>query len=167
MKRKGPAYDAYLKWVDKLKEFRLNLDITQEEIASLIPYSRNRYGAIEKGESIASFLHLYNLAEAFGVTVPQLLALRIPKKEAKNRIKRKARKMARLRGMKVFVCNCGTQLVGFPGETKICAYCSNSTKIPDEQNVSSIGSKKKKKGKPKKGKQKKGKKKKRCVSQSA
>ena len=84
MKYKGPPYDAYLAWVEKLKQLRLSLGLTQEDVAQRIRYSRTRYSAIEKGQSIINFIHLYNLAEAFGVSMPDLLALRVPKRAAKR-----------------------------------------------------------------------------------
>ena len=83
MHRKGPAYKAYLKWIAELKEKRLALGLTQEDVASRIRYSRTRYGALEKGESVLNFMHLYNLAEAFDVSMSDMLTLKIPKNRKK------------------------------------------------------------------------------------
>ena len=81
-RRKGPAYETYDAWVEKLRAFRESCGLTQEDIARHTRFSRTRYGAIEKGDSVVNFVHLFNLAEAFDVTMPDMLALEIPLKNA-------------------------------------------------------------------------------------
>ena len=94
MERKGPAYEAYLNWLSKLKELRQKYGLTQEDVARNIRFSRTRYGAIEKGESIINFVHIYNLAEAFGISMSDFMALKITQKNA-TRLKLPTRLAAR------------------------------------------------------------------------
>ena len=41
--------------------------------------------------------------------------------------------MPRLKGMKVVICDCGAQVVGFPGQIKACSFCDKTQVLPKKK----------------------------------
>ena len=62
-------------WVRKLRALRLKKGLKQSEVADLIDLSRPQYTAIENGHCVVNYKHLYNLAKAFGTTIPKLVSM--------------------------------------------------------------------------------------------
>lgn len=61
--------------VTKLKELRMKLGLTQQQLADLVHVSSRTIISIEKGQYSPSLMLAYRMARAFGVTVEELCCL--------------------------------------------------------------------------------------------
>lgn len=61
--------------VTKVKEFRMKLGLTQQQLADLVHVSSRTIISIEKGQYSPSLMLAYRMARAFGVTVEELCCL--------------------------------------------------------------------------------------------
>ena len=66
----------YEVWVRKLRALRQEKGWRQQDVADSIHLSRAQYSAIENGESVINYKHIYNLAKAFGMTVADFIAMK-------------------------------------------------------------------------------------------
>lgn len=66
------------KYMQKIKEFRLKRDLSQEQIAQAIGVSRPTYTAIEAGKQKLDLEEAQKLASLFGIDVDSLLSGSIP-----------------------------------------------------------------------------------------
>jgi transcriptional regulator with XRE-family HTH domain len=123
------AWAAYRLWAKGLRKLRLQRRWSQRQVAIQMICSRSQYAAIEYGHSLATYAQLYQLALAFKLTLPKLLAIapvRFPPVLVRLA---KERAMPRPKGSRVIVCNsCHARLVGMPGDRRSC--CGRSYKIP-------------------------------------
>ena len=62
--------------VTKVKELRMKLGLTQQQLADLVHVSSRTIISIEKGQYSPSLMLAYRMARAFGVTVEELCCLR-------------------------------------------------------------------------------------------
>ena len=61
--------------VTKVKELRMKLGLTQQQLADLVHVSSRTIISIEKGQYSPSLMLAYRMARAFGVTVEELCCL--------------------------------------------------------------------------------------------
>ena len=61
--------------VTKVKELRMKLGLTQQQLADLVHVSSRTIISIEKGQYSPSLMLAYRMARVFGVTVEQLCCL--------------------------------------------------------------------------------------------
>ena len=61
--------------VTKVKELRMKLGLTQQQLADLVHVSSRTIISIEKGQYSPSLMLAYHMARAFGVTVEELCCL--------------------------------------------------------------------------------------------
>ena len=61
--------------VTKVKEVRMKLGLTQQQLADLVHVSSRTIISIEKGQYSPSLMLAYRMARAFGVTVEELCCL--------------------------------------------------------------------------------------------
>ena len=61
--------------VTKVKELRMKLGLTQQQLADLVHVSSRTIISIEKGQYCPSLMLAYRMARAFGVTVEELCCL--------------------------------------------------------------------------------------------
>ena len=61
--------------VTKVKELRMKLGLTQQQLADLVHVSSRTIVSIEKGQYSPSLMLAYRMARAFGVTVEELCCL--------------------------------------------------------------------------------------------
>lgn len=66
----------YTLWTQKLKALRKNKGLRQQDIADKVTFSRSQYCAIENGDCIANYIHLYQLAKAFKMPLDEFIAMR-------------------------------------------------------------------------------------------
>ncbi|MEQ1352149.1 MULTISPECIES: helix-turn-helix domain-containing protein [Acinetobacter] len=71
-----PSHKLLLIISDNLKAFRAANNLSQEELAELCKLHRTYIGAIERCEKNLSLSSLEIIAEALGITVPELLTPR-------------------------------------------------------------------------------------------
>ncbi len=60
---------------EKIKVFRKNLGLTQENLAAKLGISTNAYAKIEQGKTDVNFSRLEQIADAMEIDLPQLLGL--------------------------------------------------------------------------------------------
>lgn len=60
----------------KVKEFRINSQMTQQQLADLVHVSSRTIISIEKGQYSPSLMLAYRIAEVFKVTVEELCCLK-------------------------------------------------------------------------------------------
>ena len=60
------------KFGNKIKELRLKLGFSQEELAEKTNVHRTYIGFIERGERNLALLNIYKLSRALGVKIPDL-----------------------------------------------------------------------------------------------
>jgi len=75
-------------WTEKLRALRESRDWRQQDVADRVPFSRSQYCAIENGKCVANYVHLYNLAKAFDLHLPELLAMVGVERSTKQKRKR-------------------------------------------------------------------------------
>lgn len=76
-------------WTQKLRALRESRDLRQQDVADMVPFSRSQYCAIENGKCVANYVHLYNLAKAFKMSLPAFLAMkgvRVSTKQKRRRL---------------------------------------------------------------------------------
>lgn len=56
----------------KIKQIRINLDITQETIAEKLEISRQKYSRIENGQSNIGYITLEKISKVLGVDIREL-----------------------------------------------------------------------------------------------
>ena len=61
--------------VTKVKELRMKLGLTQQQLADLVHVSSRTIISIENGQYSPSLMLAYRMARAFGVTVEELCCL--------------------------------------------------------------------------------------------
>ena len=61
--------------VTKVKELRMKLGLTQQQLADLVHVSSRTIISIEKGQYSPSLMLAYRLAQVFGTTVEELCCL--------------------------------------------------------------------------------------------
>ena len=61
--------------VTKVKELRMKLGLTQQQLADLVHVSSRTIISIEKGQYSPSLMLAYRMARVFGVTVEELCCL--------------------------------------------------------------------------------------------
>ena len=61
--------------VTKVKELRMKLGLTQQQLADLVHVSSRTIISIEKGQYSPTLMLAYRMARAFGVTVEELCCL--------------------------------------------------------------------------------------------
>lgn len=61
--------------VTKVKEFRVQQGLTQQQLADLVHVSSRTIISIEKGQYSPSLMLSYRMAKVFGVTVEELCSL--------------------------------------------------------------------------------------------
>ena len=79
--RRQELLAIYRRWVAKLQQLRKQRRWRQQDVADRVSFSRSQYCAIERGHCIANYLHLFQLAEAFGISLPRLLTPLPPQEE--------------------------------------------------------------------------------------
>ena len=61
--------------VTKVRELRMKMGLTQQQLADLVHVSSRTIISIEKGQYSPSLMLAYRMARAFGVTVEELCCL--------------------------------------------------------------------------------------------
>ncbi|GBF34636.1 hypothetical protein DCCM_3756 [Desulfocucumis palustris] len=73
-------FDKVLVLDNRLKEVRKGLDLTQEEVAKRMGWSKQRYNTVEKNKKVPSILLALKLASALECDVNDIYKLKIEKK---------------------------------------------------------------------------------------
>lgn len=73
-------FDKVLVLDNRLKEVRKGLDLTQEEVAKRMGWSKQRYNTVEKNKKVPSILLALKLANALECDVNDIYRLKIEKK---------------------------------------------------------------------------------------
>lgn len=60
---------------ERLRNIREDLDMTQQEVADLIPMNQSNYSKLERNIQQPSLPQLIRLAEIFNVTIDELLGI--------------------------------------------------------------------------------------------
>jgi transcriptional regulator with XRE-family HTH domain len=68
---------------ESIRNFRLQANFSQEELAEQAGIDRSYLGAIERGEHNPALLNIIKIAKALGVHPHQLLEVYVPEKEKK------------------------------------------------------------------------------------
>ena len=68
------THSARLIFAKKLKEFRMQMGLSQEELADVAGLHRTYVGSVERGERNISIDNIERLASALGVTIQELLS---------------------------------------------------------------------------------------------
>lgn len=56
----------------RIKKIRTSKNVTQEEIASLLDTTRQRYSRLEKGQSDISYIEIKKIADYFGISTTDI-----------------------------------------------------------------------------------------------
>ena len=72
MKRKKSSDDYGVEWKSRLKVYRAENDLTQEDIANKLQVTRQTISGIEKGKYNPSLVLAYKLAKFFDVTIEEM-----------------------------------------------------------------------------------------------
>lgn len=90
----------YTIWCRCLRQYREQVELTQQAVADGISISRSHYSAIEHGRTVINYTHLYNLAKYFRIRIEDLIIFRrlkgkkgrLTRLSNKGRPKKKSRK---------------------------------------------------------------------------
>ncbi len=72
MKRKKSSDDYGIVWKSRLKVFRAENDLRQEDIADKLQVTRQTISGIEKGKYNPSLVLAYKIAKLFDVTIEEM-----------------------------------------------------------------------------------------------
>ena len=72
MVRKKSSEDYGIKWKSRLKVFRAENDLTQQDVAEKLNITRQTISGIEKGKYNPSLVLAYKIADLFDVTVEEM-----------------------------------------------------------------------------------------------
>lgn len=61
---------------NKIKNLREDLDLTQSQVAELIPMNQSNYSKIERDQQEPDLMQLKRIAEIFGVSADYLLGIK-------------------------------------------------------------------------------------------
>lgn len=61
-------------WCRRLRQYRIQRELTQEDVAFALGVSRSHYCSIEHGHTIINYKHLYNLAKVLGLKMEELIS---------------------------------------------------------------------------------------------